>query len=880
MNYNDEGFIMPSIDQAKCIDCGACQRVCPAIAPDYSNDTAPDIFGFAAEKKVLRKSSSGGAFTLLAEETLRLGGTVFGAAYTEDFLVRHRAVNSSEDLDLLRRSKYVQSDQEDCYSRTRQLLEGGLPVLYTGTPCQIAGLKGFLGKDYDRLITCEVICHGIPSPKFHLEHLKWVAGGESVASVEMRNCKEWKTCYSVTLENGEVTGSKGPKDLYIKAFLSHLIMRRSCHDCPFARLPRQADITIGDLWDAGKLGLGSPYEKKSSIVLINSDKGRAYWKKVRENMSEDTYVTDLTGTDLSALNHNITRPSADIDMTLRDAFYRNIKDMPFEEAVIKTMFGYDTGLILHMGNNYGSVATGYALYKAISQLGLHPVMLDSLVPPKGALGKNFIRKHMDHSSRFLEPGDYRAADILCRNFVLGSDQSLNWEFRHNLKHLEYLLMSFTSPEKRRISYAASFGSPRDSIEDQNLRRAYSVMLNRFDSFSVREDYAVEMCRKLFGCTAALTADPVFLLSKEDWLALSEYGKTPQEGYLLAYILDQTPEKEALIRSQASKYGLRLLIITDASSYHGEEVPPSAEDWISLFAHADRVITDSFHGSCFSLIFEKPFIAVKARQTGRFDSLASVLGLSSEERSSLFLDQSSGIDPDGSYFNVCNYAVLGQSVTEYSERSRAWLKDALTRERSSADVSVHNNAPASLLMNYMRLLKEELSIKKILSEGSILSVRGIKIDVEKADSGQAPTLPHKLSDKSDTALLTGKGRKKETSGFSVLPRDGESCDFTFEKPGGGEISIQISSRGLRDMDGELHPAFILCTGLVVNGLELLDEPCFISAESPERFSYTARDKEPVTAHIEWSKDVSMNHKKAVQTAEQPKQLFGKLKKLFH
>ena len=860
METDSEGFRMPVIDSVKCVDCGMCRKVCPSLNGKSSNSVTPEIYGISADPDTLYDSSSGGAFTLLAEEMLKRGGAVAGAAYDKDFGVHHVIITDRQDLDLIRRSKYAQSDQEDCYSRVKKLLEAGTPVLYSGTPCQIAGLKGFLGDDHAGLVTVDLICHGIPSPGLYKEHLAELAASADpafsegsaedvlnrVSSVEMRERKGWGTCFSVTLKDGTEITRKGSKDLYIKAFLLHLCMRRCCHGCAFARVPRQGDITIGDLWDARKKHLGSPYEEKSSIVLVNSDKGKEFWESAVSSTERNISSMSFGKEDVRDFNNNIYEPSADEDTALRDKFYENLKEMSFSEAVLKTLYPYDTGLIMHLGNNYGSVATNYALYKSIEKLGRKPVMLDSLVPGKGAMAKEFAVKHFNRSSRILEKGDYRSCGILCDNFVLGSDQSLNWDLRHNIKHLEYLLMSFTPSEKRRIAYAPSFGSLREEIEDKGLRKAYASMLSRFTAFSVREEAGVRMSRELFSRDAELVSDPVFLLDREDWLKLAgESVKKPEPGYLLAYILEPSEKKTALIEKLAGKYGLRPFVLGDAGSIGNGGA--SFEYWLSCFAGADRVITDSFHGTCFSMIFGRPFISIKARQKDRFDRLAALAG---ENSSGLFFGSE---DEAGTVtgFAAPDYEMISESLKKESEKSAGWLRDALNAPLPEAP----DDAPPDLLVDYVRLLKQEMSLSRMLEEGNLITLRGIRIEVRQKGKGGAPVIKDLSGCRGDVQTIYKKTEPDTAAGFSISPNAGSEADISFDIPAGSGFVVKVINKGRRDMDGGLHRLLIRVTGVAIDGKEELGRPQVITVDDQIKIAGTASRSGRVKVHVGWSDSIS-------------------------
>ena len=186
MVEDEEGFRYPIIDKSKCIDCGLCEKVCPVL--NVSNPNKPaSIFAFSNKSEDIRlKSSSGGAFSLLAELVLSQGGVVFGAAYDNNWEVAHTYIERIEDLDMLRRSKYVQSRIGDTYKQAKNFLKEGRKVLFTGTPCQISGLRHYLRKDYENLITMDFVCHSAPSPKVWRKFLreqyarKGVAGKNTV----------------------------------------------------------------------------------------------------------------------------------------------------------------------------------------------------------------------------------------------------------------------------------------------------------------------------------------------------------------------------------------------------------------------------------------------------------------------------------------------------------------------------------------------------------------------------------------------------------------------------------------------------------------------------------------------------------------------------
>ena len=172
MKYNHEGFLYPVVNKTKCTECGLCLKTCPASGYSYEpHTTQPKCYAAFSNKDIAEESSSGGIFSLLANLVLDAGGYVCGAAFDEHWQVKHKIINNKYNLQELKTSKYVQSDTDQVYSIIKNLLENGSIVLFSGTPCQVAGLYGFLKKDYNNLLTVDVFCHGVPSPEVWKEYL-------------------------------------------------------------------------------------------------------------------------------------------------------------------------------------------------------------------------------------------------------------------------------------------------------------------------------------------------------------------------------------------------------------------------------------------------------------------------------------------------------------------------------------------------------------------------------------------------------------------------------------------------------------------------------------------------------------------------------------
>ncbi len=284
LRTDEEGFWYPQGEKKTCVECGLCERVCPILHAEPVCDSIKNAYaGYALDEQVRMKSSSGGIFTVLAEEILRENGVVFGAAFDDDYLVHHVRVDNIEELERLRGSKYLQSRMEETYAEALELLKQGRKVLFTGTECQIAGLKGFLGKTYENLFTVDILCHGVPSPKVwsrYLNEKKREYGGE-VQNISFRNKRlGWKK-FSMMLKfkNSHVYRKVHIQDSFMRMFLQNLILRPSCYVCKFKGLKRNSDLTIGDCWGIEVWLPEMDDDKGTSVVLVHTDKGERLLRK-------------------------------------------------------------------------------------------------------------------------------------------------------------------------------------------------------------------------------------------------------------------------------------------------------------------------------------------------------------------------------------------------------------------------------------------------------------------------------------------------------------------------------------------------------------------------------------------------------------------------
>ena len=288
MQTDEEGFLYPVVDESACVSCGLCEKVCTLINKKEEKIDTKTYVAYAKDDSKRLVSSSGGIFTLLAEKVLQEGGTVFGAAFDEKFGVHHVKAETANELENLKGSKYLQSRTEETFRMAKQLLEDGKQVLFTGTGCQIAGLKSYLGKDYVNLITADVLCHGVPSPKLwkkYLEHQEKLHSAAVQRTFFRLKKTGWKT-YALSLEftNDNAYVRIFKEDPYMQMFLKNICLRPSCYDCKYKAMKSQADITLGDCWGIEKYMPEMDDDKGTSVLLVHTEKGQEYIDSIRKEL--------------------------------------------------------------------------------------------------------------------------------------------------------------------------------------------------------------------------------------------------------------------------------------------------------------------------------------------------------------------------------------------------------------------------------------------------------------------------------------------------------------------------------------------------------------------------------------------------------------------
>lgn len=293
MISDSEGFLYPYILNDICINCGKCLMCCPGVRTLNLNNLDIAHACFAKDDREHMSSSSGGFFAVIAKKIIQDGGFVCGAAFDETVTVNHILTNKIKELEKIKKTKYVQSRIGNVYTMVEQKLNNNKTVLFSGTPCQVAGLKLYLGKDYENLICIDLICHGVPSPKVFSRYLSEKGGEHKVISMSFRNknSKNRTRTLNYVLDTGEVVTETYDESPYIKGFIQNLYIRPSCFHCRYKGIKRCSDITIGDFLGINEFYPGFSNSKGTSAVILHTKKGVQMFNNVKDRLN---YIDSLS----------------------------------------------------------------------------------------------------------------------------------------------------------------------------------------------------------------------------------------------------------------------------------------------------------------------------------------------------------------------------------------------------------------------------------------------------------------------------------------------------------------------------------------------------------------------------------------------------------
>lgn len=335
---DNEGFWYPEVNRELCVDCGLCDKVCPIQnkANHVERYAEPNVFAAYAKDETIRlDSTSGGIHSMLALKMYEKNAYVGGAVYNSDHTCSQIVDNNPERLPEIRSSKYLQSNAEGVYKEIRGLLKEGKNVFFCGCPCQIHALYNFLGKDYENLVTCDFICRGVNSPKVFLKYMEMLEHqyGAKATEIKFKN-KKWgwhNFSMRVNFENGMEYCKDRYHDLFFIGYLqANLLTRPSCYECHFKGFPQKADISMADFWGIEKIDKTMDQDKGTSLVMVNSDKGRTLFESIKDKIEWRQFTMDDARAGNPVMDGSLKSASSN-----REAFFNDLDKMPFEKVAAK-----------------------------------------------------------------------------------------------------------------------------------------------------------------------------------------------------------------------------------------------------------------------------------------------------------------------------------------------------------------------------------------------------------------------------------------------------------------------------------------------------------------------------------------------------------------
>jgi Coenzyme F420-reducing hydrogenase, beta subunit len=631
MDLNGDGFCVSSVDKSKCIKCGKCAKVCPQINPVFDNDPAPKCYAVKAEDSIREASSSGGMFYLLSDTVLSQGGYVCGPVYDSNMNVVFKMTNDRTELKKMQGSKYVFSDMGGIHKEIKKKLDEKKLVMFTGCPCQVAGVRNFIGKN-DNLITVDLLCGGLPAKRTFQQYIAETSKEKKIVDMQFRPKDHPFGTAIVKFEDGSEEIRQ--HDVYFLGFLTDLIKSDSCASCTFANTPRQGDISLGDLWKANKIITDTDISRGISCVMLNSNTGKVLFDK---SIGNAAYCAEIP---VTFLKRNNRLQSKRIPHPARQRFFSMLnRGNPFIKSVLYSLkWKYDVGITgFWRTHNFGGVLTYYALYNVVLDLGLEPLFIEARSNQEGAPAPPKLLKTRYppyYVSRYRK--NLEAQKELNQNaskFIVGSDQVWN----RNLipqSIIECYTLDFVDPPNKKISIASSFGSVRLVGGTAVEQERFVNLLKKFDHVSVRENDGVELC-KSYGIEATRILDPVMLCDEKHYRDLIESSPAlfPKD-YAFYYVGNILSTKLEVIAKEMD-YG----IIKISRKLNAYDVVPSTpitdigtvENWVKCIYNSSFVVSDSFHATVFAILFKKPFVLLYGNMTtetglDRFTTLLEMFGL--------------------------------------------------------------------------------------------------------------------------------------------------------------------------------------------------------------------------------------------------------------
>ncbi len=728
MEESTDGFLYPIINSDKCTNCGLCKKICPLSNLKYSNKKPNTCYAYMAKDEIRIKSSSGGAFYELAKYFIKNNGYVSGVVLNKEYEAMHIVSNIPEDIERMRGSKYIQSNTKHCYKEIKELLEKNIKILFTGTPCQVAGLKSYINKDYKNLYCIDIVCHGVPSKivfKKYIEEECLENNNEKWISTQFRDksYNGWRDFYVTTITDNNHHSVNQKDDIFIKAFLKDICLRISCEKCPYSKFPRQGDITIGDFWGIDKYNKDFDDKKGTSVIFVNNNKG----KTLLNILKNDAKLCKKVNKKYAINNNpNLIKPS--VFHKNRRIFFKDLETKSLKDSLEKNINDKCDIMILNywFAVNYGAILSCYGLQCLLEKLGQETKVINftpnfsPIFRYKNSFSNNFGLKYLNLSNKCSNYTDFINLNKYCKTFITGSDQVFAPDIMKthcgNLTESIYLL-DFVSSNNKKLSYSASMGNFNKNAT-YNDKKIFKHYLIQFDNISVREDKAVNILSDEFNITAEQLIDGAFHIPKEKLLELTA-NYTKQENYVLYIELPYHNNDIGNEIKLAAKISDKLNLPLKHIEYNQER---PVEEWLAYIKNANFVVSTSYHAIIFAIIFNVPFVQIHNKNShDRFTSLYKILNIQDNSVSSY---QEADFDK---ILIKNNWDEINDNIKKEVQKAEMWLQNALNQETINKEqydflnylyFKMHTNKKA--YDKKIKLLADKDKIKKEYIKNKILS----------------------------------------------------------------------------------------------------------------------------------------------------------------
>lgn len=682
-----EGY-KPFCYKSLCVECGRCTDVCPVLSKDKNLHFPIEGYAAMAAEDTRKKSSSGGFFSVAAEKILGLGGVVYGVGWNDKLVAVHMRITQEEHMDKLRYSKYVQSDTSNVFKEVKKDLEEKRIVLFSGTPCQAAGLRKYTEAENintENLYVIDLICGDAPSPVLWEMFLhERYADDKRPYDYRFRDkIHGWKVITNC-LDADQEEYTDIVEDYYLKGFLENMMFRTACEECKY-RKTKPGDITIGDFWKVQKYKPSIDWRTGVSTVLINTEKGKYFLERFKDNLAllESVELEKLM--DGGGFRNFINRGTACFRQQILEG--RTLKNA-YEAGRERR---YDIGLVGEWCNhNYGSHLTYYALKKTLEKMGLSVLLIGPPVTwwkySKNIFGDERFRVLPgieDVAYLSLDEYDYEYLNTRCAMFCVGSDTTFH-EFQFFDKK-KYAGLAWTDAAKGRIIYGGSFGT-YDFNACKEKTDYLKYCFQRFDKISFRERAGVKLAREVFGVESDYVLDPVFLLSAEEWRQheICPDGVADKKFGIVFFYEDNghDTDTERFLEKLKVKYDCDFYYVTRFDSTRENAIANvKIEELLWLIDHAEIILTNSFHVTALSIIFNKLFYTINRimQLPARIPDILETCDLKDRMIIDYRYDEMNVNDSQ-----PVDYEKVNRILKLYIKNSRNWLAEAVEEAKNKVD----------------------------------------------------------------------------------------------------------------------------------------------------------------------------------------------------